>query len=119
LQAADWYDELLANVEGVEVPGRAANSSHVFHQYTLRITAGRERRDRLQAQLAERKIPSMVYYPVPLHVQEAYAPYGFKKGDFAISENLSEEVISLPMHSELNRAQVEYIVRQFLDCYHQ
>ena len=117
--AASQYDALLAGVEGLEIPSRTSNSTHVFHQYTLRVLAGRERRDRLQAQLAERKIPSMVYYPVPLHVQEAYAPYGFKKGDFPISEALSEEVISLPMHSELTSAQVEYIVQNLLDCYHQ
>jgi UDP-2-acetamido-2-deoxy-ribo-hexuluronate aminotransferase len=118
-QVASWYDELLGNVEGIAVPGRAANADHVFHQYTLRILAGREKRDQMQKLLADRKIPSMVYYPVPLHVQEAYAPYGFQEGDFPVSESLSEEVISLPMHSELDRAQVEYIVQHFLDCYHQ
>ena len=61
----------------------------------------------------------MIYYPLPLHVQEAYAPYGFKEGDFPVSEKCSEEVISLPMHTELDRAQVEYIVEQLLACYHQ
>ena len=118
-QAAAWYDELLGNVEGISIPGRPANSTHVFHQYTLRIHAGRERRDRLQAQLAERKIPTMVYYPVPLHTQEAYASYGFNKGDFPVSEASCEQVISLPIHSELDRAQVEYIVQHFLACFHQ
>lgn len=116
--AAAKYDELLAGVEGIEIPKRAPNTTHVFHQYTLQITEGRERRDRLQAQLAELKIPAMVYYPVPLHEQEAYAPYGFKKGDFPISEALSEKVISLPMHSELDNAQIEYIVQHLLACYH-
>jgi UDP-2-acetamido-2-deoxy-ribo-hexuluronate aminotransferase len=117
--AAGWYDELLGGVAGLALPGRSTYSTHVFHQYTLRIAAGREKRDRMQALLAERGVPSMVYYPVPLHVQEAYAPYGFKKGDFPISERCSEEVISLPMHSELDRTQVAYIVEQFLACYHQ
>ena len=116
--AASYYDELLGNVEGISIPGREPNSTHVFHQYTLRIQAGRAKRDQLQQALAERKIPSMVYYPVPLHIQEAYASYGFKNGDFPISEQCSEEVISLPMHSELDRAQVEYIVKNFLECYH-
>jgi UDP-2-acetamido-2-deoxy-ribo-hexuluronate aminotransferase len=118
-QAAAWYDELLGGVEGIAIPGRTANSTHVFHQYTLRILAGRAKRDELNKLLTERGIPNMVYYPVPLHVQEAYAPYGFKAGDFPISEQCSEEVISLPMHSELDRAQVEYIVEQFLACYRQ
>ncbi len=117
--AADRYDALLGHVEGIVVPGRSTKTKHVFHQYTLRILAGRAKRDQLQAALAERKIPSMVYYPVPLHVQEAYAPFGFKMGDFPVSELCSEQVISLPMHSELDRAQVDYIVEQFLACYHQ
>lgn len=116
-QAAAWYDELLGGVEGIVVPGRASYSTHVFHQYTLRILAGRAKRDQLQARLAERKIPSMVYYPVPLHIQDAYASYGFKNGDFPISELCSEQVISLPMHSELDRAQVEYVVKHLLECY--
>jgi UDP-2-acetamido-2-deoxy-ribo-hexuluronate aminotransferase len=115
--AAGWYDELLGGVEGILIPGRAAFSTHVFHQYTLRILGGRAQRDALQAKLAERKIPSMVYYPVPLHIQEAYASYGFKNGDFPISELCAEQVISLPMHSELDRAQVEYVVKHFLECY--
>jgi UDP-2-acetamido-2-deoxy-ribo-hexuluronate aminotransferase len=115
--AAGWYDELLGGVEGILLPGRAAFSTHVFHQYTLRILGGRAQRDALQAKLAERKIPSMVYYPVPLHIQEAYASYGFKNGDFPISELCAEQVISLPMHSELDRAQVEYVVKHFLECY--
>ena len=69
-QAAADYDELLANVPGVSIPGRSNYSTHVFHQYTIRINAGRAERDRLQTALAARKIPSMVYYPVPLHIQE-------------------------------------------------
>jgi UDP-2-acetamido-2-deoxy-ribo-hexuluronate aminotransferase len=115
--AAGWYDELLGGVEGILIPGRAAFSTHVFHQYTLRILGGRAQRDALQAKLAERKIPSMVYYPVPLHIQEAYASYGFQNGDFPLSELCAEQVISLPMHSELDRAQVEYVVKHFLECY--
>jgi UDP-2-acetamido-2-deoxy-ribo-hexuluronate aminotransferase len=117
--AAGWYDALLEGIPGIVLPGRTANSTHVFHQYTLRIQAGREKRDRMQALLAERGIPTMVYYPVPLHVQEAAAPYGYQKGDFPVSELSSEQVISLPMHSELDRDQVTYIVEQFLACYQQ
>lgn len=118
-QAAAWYDELLGGVAGISIPGRPANATHVFHQYTLRIHAGREKRDRLQTLLNECKIPTMVYYPVPLHVQAAYSEYGFKWGDYPVSEACCAEVISLPMHSELDRAQVEYIVQHFLDCFQQ
>jgi UDP-2-acetamido-2-deoxy-ribo-hexuluronate aminotransferase len=116
--AAAWYDELLGDVDGLVIPGRAPYSTHVFHQYTLRILAGRAKRDQIQAQLAERKIPSMIYYPVPLHTQKACAPYGYQHGDFPASELCCEQVISLPMHSELDRAQVEYVVKNFLECYH-
>jgi UDP-2-acetamido-2-deoxy-ribo-hexuluronate aminotransferase len=115
-QAAAWYDELLRGVQGIQIPGRASYSTHVFHQYTLRIEAGRAERDRIQQELAARKIPSMVYYPVPLHIQEAYQPYGFVAGDFPVSEKAAEEVLSLPMHSELTKEQVEYVVDNFLAC---
>ncbi len=118
-QVAAWYDELLGDVEGVAIPGRTASSTHVFHQYTLRIQAGRAKRDRMQSLLAEAGVPTMIYYPAPLHVQPAYASYGFKRGDYPISEECSDEVLSLPMHTELDRTQVTYIVEQFLACYHQ
>ena len=117
-QAAAWYDELLGNVSGISVPGRPAYSTHVFHQYTLRIEGGRAHRDQLQVMLADRKIPTMIYYPVPLHVQQAAAPYGYKAGDFPVTERCCEQVISLPMHTELDRAQVEYITQQVIACYH-
>lgn len=117
-QVAVWYDELLGGVSGLAVPGRPDYSTHVFHQYTLRIEGGRAKRDQLQAMLAERKIPTMVYYPVPLHVQQAAAPYGYMAGDFPVSESCSEQVISLPMHTEMDRAQVEYITQQVIACYH-
>jgi UDP-2-acetamido-2-deoxy-ribo-hexuluronate aminotransferase len=118
-EAASWYDELLGNVKGISLPGRPAYSTHVFHQYTVRILDGRARRDRLQALLTEQGIPTMIYYPVPLHIQQAAASYGYKNGDFPISEACSEQVISLPMHSELDRAQVEYIAQHFISCFEQ
>lgn len=117
-KAADMYDAAFAGVDGLITPWRSSNCSHVFHQYTLRIKAGREERDRIQKAMMDRKIPAMIYYPVSLHLQEAYAPYGYKAGDFPVSERLSEEVISLPMHSELTAEQVEYIASNFLECYH-
>ncbi|MEM0997331.1 MAG: DegT/DnrJ/EryC1/StrS family aminotransferase [Bacteroidota bacterium] len=116
--AAATYDELLAGVDGLIRPHRAPYQTHVFHQYTLRVEEGRAKRDAIQAQLRERSIPSMVYYPIPLHLQEAYAPYGFKHGDMPVAEQYSAEVISLPMHSELDREQLEYIAQNFLDVYH-
>lgn len=112
--AAVRYDRLLADVEGIVIPARAANSTHVFHQYTLRVPHGR--RDALKAFLAERGIPSMIYYPVPLHLQKAYANERQGKGSFPVAERLSGEVLSLPMHTELDLATQEFIadsIRQF------
>ncbi|MEZ4825969.1 MAG: DegT/DnrJ/EryC1/StrS family aminotransferase [Bacteroidia bacterium] len=110
-QAADTFDSLLSECEGIEVPHRAGNSTHVFHQYTLRITAGREERDRIKNELGAAGIPSMVYYPVALHLQDAYREYGYREGDFPVTEQLTEEVLSLPMHTELDYAQQEYIAQ--------
>ena len=112
--AAARYDRLLADVEGIVIPARAANSTHVFHQYTLRVPHGR--RDALKAFLAERGIPSMIYYPVPLHLQKAYANECQGKGPFPVAERLSGEVLSVPMHTELDLATQEFIadsIRQF------
>ncbi|MEM6347521.1 MAG: DegT/DnrJ/EryC1/StrS family aminotransferase [Bacteroidota bacterium] len=109
-KAAALYDEMLGDIEGVEVPFRADYAQHVFHQYTLKIAGGRDKRDALKAKLDAAGIPNMIYYPVPLHLQKAYRGYGYKEGDFPISEQLSEQVLSLPMHSELDETQQSYIV---------
>ena len=112
--AADQYDALFKDVAGVITPHRSAGMKHVFHQYTLRIKAGRAVRDAVKAALDAAKIPSMIYYPVPLHLQEAYHPFGYSAGDFPVSEQLSAEVISLPMHSELSSEQIQYIAEHFI-----
>lgn len=115
--AADLYDEFFSGTEGIATPARTANGKHVFHQYTLRILPGREKRDAMQKMLQERGVPSMIYYPVSLHQQEAYAEFGYKDGDFPVSEQLTAEVLSLPMHSELTPDQVEYIAKAVIDCF--
>ena len=107
--AASKYDERLSDCEELVTPHRAPYSHHVFHQYTLRVKDGRKKRDAMRAFLAERGIPSMVYYPVPLHLQGAYRGYGYKEGQLPVSEQLTEEVLSLPMHSELTDEQIEHI----------
>lgn len=112
--AADRYDELLAGVEEVSIPERVSYSQHVFHQYTLKIKAGRALRDKVKAQMDEWGIPTMIYYPLCCHEQPAYSEYGFKRGDFPISEQLTAEVLSLPMHSELDKEQQEYIVNHLI-----
>ena len=106
-QAANWYDENLQGLEGLHTPSRATHSTHVFHQYTLRVEGGR--RDALQTKLAEAGIPSMIYYPKPLHVQGAFGYLGQGEGSFPVAERLSKEVLSLPIHSEITEAEVAFI----------
>ncbi|HAM83933.1 MAG TPA: transcriptional regulator [Butyricimonas sp.] len=109
-QAAEHYDKGLATVKGIILPQRAANSTHVFHQYTIRVE--NHLRDELKSFLAEHDIPSMIYYPIPLHLQEAYAKKGQGQGTFPVAEQLSEEVLSLPMHTEMKVEEQEYIIEQ-------
>lgn len=106
--AAEFYDKAFAGMENdLIIPIRNLQSSHVFHQYTLILK--NVDRNALQAWLAVRGIPSMVYYPVPLHLQKAYASDRYRSGDFPVAEMLSENVLSLPMHTELDGEQLEYI----------
>ncbi|MDX2282835.1 MAG: DegT/DnrJ/EryC1/StrS family aminotransferase [Bacteroidia bacterium] len=114
-EAARRYGQLLAGTPGIALPVWQDNGSHVFHQYTLRIEGGAERRDAVQRKLAERGVPSMIYYPVPIHLQGGYRQYGYQAGDFPLSEQLAQEVLSLPMHSELDEAQQAYIAQQLRD----
>lgn len=109
--AADFYDEHLADLPGVLTPARQANSTHVFHQYTLRVDGGR--RDDLQAFLKERGVPTMIYYPVALYDQNAFRGSAANQVDFLPNTDLlTKEVISLPMHSEFDKATQTYIVEQ-------
>ena len=85
---------------------------HVFHQYTLRILGGK--RDALAEHLGEKGIPFGIYYPVPLHRQKAYADERYVEGDFEVTNQLSEEVISLPMHTELDQEQLDFICETIL-----
>ncbi len=105
--AASFYDAALADIAELQTPKRAPYSSHVFHQYTLKVADGQ--RDKLKDFLQEKGIPTMIYYPVPLHLQKGYAHYGYKKGAFPVAEALSESVISLPIHTEMTEAQLSYI----------
>lgn len=109
-RAASLYDEALAGCPGVTTPAKASYSTHTYHQYTLRVAP--EHRDNLRQRLAGAGIPTMVYYPLPLHLQAAYRNLGYHEGDFPVSETLSKEVLSLPMHTELTEEQIHFIVDQ-------
>lgn len=111
--AAAYYDNAFATNDKLLIPGRQLNSTHVFHQYTLRVVGAN--RDKLRERLAERGIPSMVYYPVPLHQQKAYRNPRYKEGDFPVAERLAQCVLSLPMHTELDNEQLEYITSNVLE----
>ena len=112
-QAAAYYDKAFAGNDKLLIPGRQAHSTHVFHQYTLRVVGSD--RDRLREGLAEKGIPAMIYYPIPLHQQKAYLDPRYKDGDFPVAERLAKCVLSLPMHTELDEEQLEYIVNNVLD----
>ncbi len=105
-KAADFYDEALSGHPQILIPKRAENSTHVFHQYTLRILNGK--RNALRDFLAEKEIPAMIYYPVALRKQKAYYQES-NDADFKNTDQLLEEVISLPMHTELDDEQLKYI----------
>ena len=112
-RAAAYYDRAFAGCEQLLIPGRQAHSTHVFHQYTLRVTGAD--RDTLREGLAERGIPAMIYYPVPLHQQKAYLDPRYKDGDFPVAEKLATCVLSLPMHTELDDEQLEYITSSVIE----
>ena len=104
---AAWYDRHLSGVPFLKVPLRASYSTHVFHQYTMIITG--VSRDGLKTYLQEKNIPSMIYYPVPLHLQEAYRRKNMGVGSFPVTEQLSDTVLSLPIHTEMDEEQLAYI----------
>ncbi len=112
-KAADYYDKAFANNPKLKTPVRAKNSTHVFHQYTLRLI-GVDRK-LLREQLAERGIPAMIYYPIPLHEQNAYKNDRFKKEDFPVTEKLCATVLSLPMHTEMDEDMLKYITDNVLE----
>ena len=115
-EAAIRYDETLAELNGVSVPERAVNSTHVFHQYTLTFQDP-DLRNQVKDVLHQEGIQTMIYYPKPLHLHQAYFSFGQGKGSLPVSEWLSERVLSLPMHTELSPDQQKRIVgsiREFI-----
>lgn len=111
-KAADYYDQAFAGNKKIATPYRDSNNKHVFHQYTL-ILEGIDR-DGLHQYLAEKQIPSMIYYPVPAHRQNMFAALGGNKFELAVTDWLTERVISLPMHTELDQEQLAYITAEVL-----
>lgn len=106
-KAANYYTNFFADFDDVETPTIAENTSHVFHQYTLKIK-GLDQFE-LQDFMKSKGIPAMIYYPMPLHTQEAYGSDSFNHSDFPVTNELCKTVISLPMHTELDEEQLHYI----------
>ncbi len=109
---ADRYDAAFSSCEGIKTPVRGAQSKHVFHQYTL-VLNGVDRNE-LKSFLAENDVPSMIYYPIPLHKQKAYA-MGNTDRKYSTTEELCANVISLPIHTEMEKEQQNYIIEKVLE----
>lgn len=105
---ADAYDAAFAEVPQITTPGRVPYSYHVYHQYTLQLNDAS--RDELQKYLQERNIPSMIYYPVPAHRQKMFADFGGAAFNLPVTDALTTKVISLPIHTEMDQDQLEYII---------
>lgn len=106
--AAQRYDEMLSSVDGVTAPLQPEWSRSVYHLYVVRV----QDRTGLQKQLAEAKIDTGIHYPVPLHLQQAYKHFGYKQGDFPVTERVCSEILSLPMYPQLEAEQQRTVVQK-------
>ncbi|GET46183.1 DegT/DnrJ/EryC1/StrS family aminotransferase [Capnocytophaga felis] len=113
-EAAKKYTDALKNNPNIITPFTGKGYDHVYHQYTLRITNGK--RDELAKVLSENEIPFGIYYPIPLHLQKAYADKRYNEADFTVTNQLVKEVISLPMHTELDDEQINFITGVINSC---
>ena len=113
-KVADYYDSAFCKIKDLEIPFRSDKSTHIFHQYTIRVKNGK--RDSLQKYLSEKKIPAMIYYPVPPHSQKAYQNL-INKSNFPVTDILSEEVLSLPMHTEMCEEHLKYITYAVIEFF--
>jgi len=116
-EAAAAYDLKLGDIPQLRIPGRVPWSTHIFHQYTLILEKGS--RDDLVTYLRSKDVPVMIYYPLPLHLQKAYQDLKYGKGDFPVTESMSESVFSIPMHTELEKEQIEYICQHISEYFKQ
>lgn len=104
-QNVQYYNELLSCINGVTIPVEADFAKAVYHLYVILV----DDRDGLQKFLGEKGIGTGLHYPVPLHLQKAYAQMGYKEGSFPVSENLAKRLLSLPMFPELTREEIKYV----------
>jgi UDP-2-acetamido-2-deoxy-ribo-hexuluronate aminotransferase len=114
-KVAALYNKLLTGNNNFSIPVLNPKSTHVFHQYTLKLHNA-DRAD-FKKYLEDHRIPSMIYYPEPIHFQKAYQYLGYKSGDFPVSENLAKNVISLPIHTEIELEQISYIAEHVVNYF--
>ena len=107
-QLAEQYDQELNGLPDILLPPKSPNSTHVYHQYTIKIK--NNKRDALKSHLAENGIPSMIYYPLPVHEQEAYKWVARLSGNLNESKQLCSDVLSLPIHSEMTDEEQTFII---------
>jgi len=112
-EIANYYNQFLQGIGDIQVPEILLDRTHTFHQYTIRT----KNRDKLKKYLEKNGIPTMIYYPIPLHLQPAFKCLGYKKGDFPEAEKASKEVLSLPIYPELSKKEQEFIVRKIKEFY--
>jgi len=113
-KAADYYDQNLKDLDQLTLPYRNTDSNHVFHQYTIKLDDNIVR-DELIQYLAKKKIPAMVYYPVPAHQQKMFSKIPNSYGNMKVTNWLSSRVFSLPMHTELSTLQQDYIIENLFN----
>ena len=109
-KAANFYDIALSSIDAITIPFRSSFSTHVFHQYTIKVDP-KYSRDNLKQYLAKNGIPSMIYYPIPLHEQKAYNVFTNEALEFPIATSLCNRVLSLPMHTHLQKEELKFIVK--------
>lgn len=112
---ADVYYDKLGSIEELELPKKQHNSTHVFHQYTMKVKNGK--RDALQMYLKEQGIPSMIYYPLPLYKQNAFKQYVPKGFELPLTQKLCEEVLSLPVHTEMNKKDMDTVCNAIINFF--
>ena len=110
---ADYYSKNLKGIGDIIVPKISSGRNHIFHQYTIRTKL----RDKLQKYLKEKGIPTMIYYPLPLHLQPAFKYLAYKKGDFPEAEKTAEEVLSLPVYPELTQKDQDFIIKKIKEFF--
>ncbi len=112
-RVAKAYAKAFGDCDKLQIPVESPFSTHVYHQYTLKLKG--IDRAKLQKHLSDKGIPSMIYYPIPLHLQKAYQDPRYKAGDFPVAEMLSACVLSLPIHTEMDEEQLDYITKSVLE----